>query len=113
MPAYRTVKDWIDSKPHVSAAIACAREEGFDQIALDALNISDDGRRDYLMDEEGFRVDHDHIQRSKLRVDTRLKLLAKWDPKRYGDKVTQEVTGKDGASLFAGIQVSFVRPDQG
>ena len=33
------------------------------------------------------------VARSRLRVDTRLKLLAKWDPKRYGERseVKQEI----------------------
>ena len=31
--------------------------------------------------------DSEHVQRSKLRVETRLKLLAKWDPRRYGDRL--------------------------
>ena len=33
----------------------------------------------------------EHIQRSKLRVETRLKLLAKWDPKRYGERQQVDV----------------------
>jgi hypothetical protein len=93
MPAARTVRDWIEARPDVSASIARAREEGFDAIAADALSIADDGRRDYVPDDEGRAVvDHDHIQRSKLRVDTRLKLLAKWDPKRYGERIQQDTT---------------------
>lgn len=93
MPAYRTVKDWMDSKPDVSADIARAREEGFDAIAASTLEIADDARNDYMeaSDEVNgavYRLNGEHIQRSKLRIDTRLKLLAKWDPKRYGDRVT-------------------------
>lgn len=93
MPAYRTVKDWADEdSPRgkaVSAAIARAREEGFDALAAECLEIADDGSRDYTQTTDGRIVpDHDHIQRSKLRIETRLKLLAKWDPKRYGEAVT-------------------------
>jgi hypothetical protein len=94
MPAYRTVKDWIDGKPDVSAAIARAREIGFDAIAQDTLTIADDGRNDFMErlaadgDEKAqLAFNAEHVQRSRLRVDTRLKLLAKWDPKRYGDKL--------------------------
>jgi hypothetical protein len=98
MPAYRTVKDWMDSKPEVSAAIACAREEGFDVIAAGTLEIADDSRNDYIerLADEGderaaeARVNSEHIQRSKLRIETRLKLLAKWDPKRYGERIALE-----------------------
>ena len=73
MPAERTVRDWKEADAIVSAAIAHAREDGFDAIALEALRIADDKEGEH--------------QRDRLRVDTRLKLLAKWDPKRYGDKV--------------------------
>lgn len=39
------------------------------------------------------------VQRDKLIIDTDLKLLAKWDPKRYGEKVTQEHVGADGGPI--------------
>jgi hypothetical protein len=92
MPAYRTVKDWMDSRPEVSAVIARAREEGFDVIATDCLEIADDARNDWMEraadegDAVALQFNGEHVQRSKLRIETRLKLLAKWD-KRYGDRL--------------------------
>lgn len=76
----------------VSALIARAREDGFDVIATDALRIADSDRIcekvKYGPDGEVVeKVIVDMVDRSRLQVDTRLKLLAKWDPKRYGDKV--------------------------
>lgn len=89
MPAARTVRDWIAERPDVSAAIARAREDGEDRIAADCLEIADDGSRDYKPNDDGREVvDHDHIQRAKLRIDTRLKLLAKWNPKKWGERTT-------------------------
>ncbi len=100
MPHPSTVRDWMAAHESVSRRIARAREDGFDAIAADALSIADDGTRDYQRSEQGaLVVDHDHIQRSKLRVDTRLKLLAKWDPKRYGERVAMEHTGADGGPI--------------
>jgi len=97
MPGLRTVYDWMDAMPDVSAQIARAREQGFDAIAVDALRIADDGINDKQVDADGrVVVDHDVVQRSKLRVETRLKLLAKWDPKRYGDRQQVEHSGKIG-----------------
>ena len=32
-------------------------------------------------------------------------------PKKYRESTKQEITGADGASLLAGIQVSFVKPN--
>jgi len=94
MPATRTVREWIELDANVSAAIARAREDGFDQIALDALDIADDRSRDTIERGDGSETANtEWISRSRLRVETRLKLLAKWDPKRYGDKIQQEHSG--------------------
>lgn len=100
MPGLRTVYDWAEARPDVSARIARAREAGEDVIAADCLVIADDGERDYAVGADGREVvNHDHIQRSKLRIDTRLKLLAKWNPKRWGDKVQH--ADADGEKLAA------------
>lgn len=94
MPSVRTVSHWKAASEAFNSAIACAREEGFDQIATDCLGIADDGRNDTYEDGDGNkRTDTDVIARSKLRIETRLKLLAKWDAKRYGDKLQTEVSG--------------------
>lgn len=95
MPHPSTVRDWMAAREDVSRAIARAREDGFDQIAMDALRIADYGDDDRVPDSDGnLRTDSEVIQRSKLRVETRLKLLAKWDPKRYGDRQTIEHDGQ-------------------
>ena len=101
MPHPSTVRDWMAAREDVSRAIARARMDGFDQIAMEALAIADDGRRDYLPNDDGREVvDHDHIARSRLRVETRLKLLAKWDPKRYGERQQLEHTGPNGGPVL-------------
>lgn len=97
MPAWRTVYDWIDADADFSAGIARARLLGYDVIAQDCLTIADDGRNDFMAaraadgDEAALKYDADHVQRSKLRIETRLKLLAKWDPKRYGERQQVDV----------------------
>jgi hypothetical protein len=45
--------------------------------------------------------DSEWISRSKLRVETRLKLLAKWDPKRYGDRLNLDHSGEMKVTLTA------------
>lgn len=119
MPAPRTVRDWIGSDPEVSAAIARAREDGFDAIAAECLEIADDSRNDWMErmaangDPIAIQFNGEHVQRSRLRVETRLKLLAKWDPKRYGDKVQQEVSGPNGGPIETAVTVverRIVRP---
>jgi hypothetical protein len=129
MPAYRTVKDWMDSRPEVSAVIARAREEGFDTIAADCLRIADTPmpgkverrellgvlkRKDEAGEEQALVLPdaelvvteertEDMLGHRKLQIETRLKLLAKWDPKRYGDRQTIEHQGRVSLeSLVAG-----------
>lgn len=93
MPAVRTVSDWTMAHESFAASFAQARARGFDAIAAETMQIADDDSRDWepVKDAEGqvigVKVDGEHVQRSKLRIETRLKLLAKWDPKRYGDKL--------------------------
>lgn len=93
MPSTRAVSDWQVERADFGAAIASARARGFDAIAEQALEIADDARNDYMDklnangEVVGRQLDAEHVQRSKLRVETRLKLLAKWDPKRYGEKL--------------------------
>ena len=111
MPAVRTVSDWKKASEMFSADFARAREEGFDQIAADCLDIADETSFDTIEGENGERANTEWISRSKLRIETRLKLLAKWDPKRYGDKITQEHTGPDGGAVqIEKIERVIVRP---
>lgn len=110
MPAVRTVSDWKVAYPEFGAEFARARDEGFDAIAFECLEIADDARNDYIDrkaeegDEQAKKAqeyDSEHVQRSKLRIETRLKLLAKWDPKRYGDKIA--VGGADDLPAIKGL----------
>lgn len=93
MPAVRTISDWKTAHEAFSANFARARDEGFDAIAADCLAIADDKSGDVRIigSEDGERevCNTEFVQRAKLRIETRLKLLAKWDPKRYGER--QEV----------------------
>lgn len=111
MPSPRTVRDWMADSESVSAAIARAREDGEDWLAAECLEIADDTSRDFVETENGKALDREHVQRSKLRIDTRLKLLAKWNPKKWGDKVAMEHTGADGGPVqIARIERTIVDP---
>jgi len=118
MPAWRTVYDWMDSDEAFSAAIARAREVGFDRIAMDALAIADGEGADKdttVISKGGVEIEvpnKEWMLRSKLRVDTRLKLLAKWDPKRYGEKIAQEVSGPDGKPIQQEQSLTITAEDE-
>lgn len=72
----------------------------------DLVSIADDGTNDWMEKElkSGAVIEvpnHEHISRSKLRVDTRFWILARLQPKKYGNKTFGELTGKDGAPVGA------------
>lgn len=113
MPAVRTVSDWKKANEAFSADIARARDEGYDAIAAECLEIADQTAFDTINTENGERANTEWIQRSKLRIETRLKLLAKWDPRRYGDKIDlNHGVQPEGplAELLRQVQGTPIRP---
>lgn len=98
MPAVRTVSDWKRDHEAFSADFTRARDEGYDAIAADCLAIADETAFDTIKT-DGDRANTEWISRSKLRIETRLKLLAKWDPKRYGDKLETTHKGTLGVTV--------------
>lgn len=109
IPSATTIRNWQDADADFSCAIARAREAGFDAIADTCMEIADNARNDYMekaSQSGAFEFNAEHVQRSKLRIDTRIKLLSKWDPKRYGDKQTidiNDVTPKTPEQVAARI----------
>ena len=99
MPASSTIFLWLQQHGEFSERYARAREAQADYLAEEILEIADDGSRDYGERDGVPIVDHDHIQRSKLRVDARKWYTSKVAPKKYGDRVTQEHTGPDGGPI--------------
>lgn len=88
MPTRQTIRSWIvKDYDGFAAKYETAYRLGLDEMADQILDISDDGTRDYKMVDGREVVDSDHIQRSRLRVDSRKWLLARRLPKEFGDKV--------------------------
>lgn len=57
----------------------------------EADDIADDGSNDTYIDDDGnVKVNHDVIQRSKLRVEQRRWHASKLRPKKYGDRIQVE-----------------------
>lgn len=111
-PAWRTVYDWMAKDPDLAAAIAHARDVGYDALAEDCLRIADTpvlGEEiSESEDEEGVKrvtvKKVDMLGHRKLQIETRLKLLAKFNPKKYGDRVTH--AGDDENPVVAEVNHS-------
>lgn len=100
MPAMRTVFNWLAKSEAFVQQYTRARDAQADALADEIVDIADDGSRDYAKDADGREVvDHDHIARSRLRVDARKWIASKLKPKKYGDKLSTELTGADGGPV--------------
>ena len=115
MPDWRTIYDWMyrDDKEvalgrgvGLSAAIARAREIGYDAMAEECLIIADTPKIGFKKtfnsgseeDEDSMTVvEEDMLGHRKLQIETRLKLLAKFNPKKYGDR---QILSNDPDSPF-------------
>lgn len=94
MPDFSTVKRWLRRKglEEFRAQYAQAREDRAHLWAEEIVDIADDGSNDYYERDGEQVVDHENIQRSRLRVDTRKWILSKLLPKEYGDSVASSPT---------------------
>lgn len=86
---------WIEADKDFASRMEAARAAGADAIADEALAIADDGTFDTIDGKFGPKLNNEWVARSKLRVETRLKLLAKWHPKRYGEKLEIESVNRN------------------
>ena len=115
MPGESAVRLWATHPDHPFAAqYARAREIGYHRMADELLEIADDATHDYRerAKEDGpgqILVDHDHIARSRLRVEARKWILSKMLPKVYGDKL--QVQGDKDNPLHAVLTVDNLLAD--
>ncbi len=123
MPCIATIFNWL-AKAKESQQFAefldkytRAREAQGDYYAESTIEISDDGRNDWMERQSesekgagintGWVLNGEHVQRSRLRVDTRKWYASKVAPKKYGDKITQE---HSGTVQITGIETTIIDP---
>lgn len=81
-----------------------ARRAAIMAVSESILPIVDDAKNDFMeVESERGNVytkpNHENVQRSRLRVDTRFKLLEALDPSTFGKKL--DISNKDGSFLAA------------
>ena len=93
MPSIDGVYGWLQKQPAFAEAYARAREAQQDTFAGQIIDIADND---------------DDPQRARNRIDARKWHAAKTAPRKYGDRVVQELTGADGGPIaIATLQVQM------
>lgn len=115
LPCAATVFNWLRVHKGFLEQYTRAKEESADAMAEDILDISDNASNDWMDTNDdgnpGYRLNGENIQRSRLRVESRKWLMSKQKPKKYGDKVQQEVSGPNGKPIENHWTVEFVNAD--
>lgn len=104
LPSARTVHRWLNAHDTFRQSYVRARDRQADLLFDECLAIADDGTNDtkLIKRQDGSEdevCNAEWISRSKLRVETRLRMAGKLAPKKYGEKITQEHTGDGGGPV--------------
>lgn len=101
------VLSWTTAIPAFGEQYAAARARGYELLADEIIEISDDDSQDVIRTENGDKANAEFVARSRLRVDSRKWMLAKMLPKRFGDKLD---LNHSGAVQFQKIECVVVDP---
>ena len=82
MPAGGTVHRWLAEHQDFQEQYARAREEQADYFAEEIIEIAD-----------SVEAESASVAKAKLQIDARKWAASKIAPKKYGDKVEQQITG--------------------
>jgi len=105
MPSTVTMLTWLRVHEEFLIQYEIAKEECADMYSEEIIEIADDSSKDYIdvADENGVtgatKLNTEHVQRSRLRVDARKWVAAKLKPKKYGDKTQKELSGPNGGPI--------------
>jgi len=99
MPVMSTVLLWVLQDKNFAEQYRHAREIQADVMFDEVIDIADDGSNDWTeIETKSGRVievaDHEHINRSRLRVETRKWYISKVLPKKYGEKSVDQDSAK-------------------
>jgi len=90
---FKTFYEWIDADGIKSKQYTRATELRAELMADELMTISDSTADDIIIDERGNEIiNHNVIQRDKLRIDTRKWLMSKMMPKKYGENKSVDLT---------------------
>jgi hypothetical protein len=111
-PSYPTVYRWLDEDKQFAIDYARARDVGFEILAEQTLHIADTLHMGETRTQSSGATGNadtttikteDLLGHRKLQIDTRMRLLKAWHPKKYGDRTI--MAGDDEAPMV--VEASF------
>ena len=100
-PAFTTIYNWLNKDKEFNERFVRAREVGSDMIADSIMEIMNE--RPEMIEGDNPRIDPAWVALQKAKSDVALKLLSKWFPQRYGDRVGVEAKGDINLTISTGV----------
>lgn len=116
-PSKSTVYLWLLNHPEFSDNYRRARELQAETYLDEMIEIADDGTNDWMERKNkegeiiGWALNGEHVQRSKLRVDTRRWNMERMAPKKYMPQSKIDHTSTDGSMSQNPSVIQLVSPD--
>jgi hypothetical protein len=105
---FQTFWEWLSKDKEFTEQYTRAKELQAENYADQIVEIADEPPELVVDDAGAARIDSAFVQHQKIRIDSRKWVASRLLPKKYGDKIQQEVTGANGGP----IQQSIVTPEQ-
>ena len=100
-PNWRTIYNWLNKDKEFTERFVRAREVGSDMIADSIMEIMNE--QPEMIEGDNPRIDPAWVALQKAKSDVALKLLSKWFPQRYGDRVDVAAKGDINLTISTGV----------
>ena len=108
MPSWTAIARWLKEDASFREQYVRAKEDGAEAMADDILEIADNASNDWMerndKDNPGWVFNGEAARRSQIRIDARKWLLAKTQPKKYGDRLDVDANVTHKVDLLGALK---------
>lgn len=116
MPSAVSVFAWLRLYEDFLNNYTRAREEQAETYADEIAEIADNAKNDWMerngQDSVGWQLNGEHVQRSRLRIESRKWLAMKLKPKKYGDSLALKAEVKDTTGALGWLEDTLGKIDK-
>ena len=100
-PSVAQIFRWLHDNALFREQYTRAKQSQIESYIDEVIDIADNSTNDWMINEKGTLVaNHDHINRARLRIETRKWLACKLCPRLYGDTKQDKGNENDAISQF-------------
>lgn len=105
MPDKSVFYDWLRKHDGLMDEYKLSKIIGIEALVDEMMEIANDTSNDFVMTDKGPRFNSEHVQRSRLRIDTIKWVATKLVPRLYGETKHIEISGDVGIKALTDEQL--------